>query len=52
MLRNSYDGPFFSSMPWEMWPEADLEHFKRQKNIFRASKKSIWGAKRPIFFSY
>ena len=35
-------------MPWEMWSEADLKHFKRQKNIFWASRKSIWGPKGPI----
>ena len=50
-LGNSLNGPFLWYMPWEMWPEADLKHFKRQKNIFRASKKSIWGPKRPIFQS-
>ena len=39
-----------------MWPEADLKHFKRQKNIFWASRKSIWGPKpgfkMPISVTY
>ena len=39
-------------MPWEMWPEADLKHFKRKKNIVWASRKSIWGPKRPISENY
>ena len=36
-------------MSLQMWPEEDLKHFKRQKNIFRASKKSIWGPKMANF---
>ena len=39
-------------MPWEMWPEEDLKHFKRQKLIFWASRKPIWGPKRQISESY
>ena len=45
MLGNSFDGPFFWSLQWEMWPEVDLKHFKHQKNIFWGSRKSIWGPK-------
>ena len=45
-LGNSLDGPFFWSMPWEMWLEADLKHFRYQKNIFWGSRKSIWGPKK------
>ena len=48
----SLDGPFFCSMSWEMRPEADLKHFRRNKNIFWGSKKAIWGSKRPISESY
>ena len=51
-LRNSLNGPFFWSMPWEMWPEVDLKHFRHQKNIFWGSRKSIWGLKMPISISY
>ena len=43
---------FFWSMSWEMWPEADLKHFRRQKKLFWGSRKSIWGPKRPISESY
>ena len=39
-------------MPWEMWQEADLKHFKRQKNIFWAYRMSIWGPKMSISESY
>ena len=39
-------------MSWEMWPKADLKHFKHQKNIFWGSRKSIWGPKRPISESF
>ena len=49
MLGNSFDGPFFWSMQWEMWPEVDLKHFRRQKNIFWDSRESIWGPKKPNF---
>ena len=48
-LENSLYGPFFWSMSWEMWPEADLKHFRLEKNIFLGSRKSIWGPKKPIF---
>ena len=47
-LGDSLDGPFFWSMSWEMWPEADLKHFRHQRNIFWGSRKSIWDPKRPI----
>ena len=33
-LGNSLYGPFFWSMPWRMWPEVDLKHFRHRKNIF------------------
>ena len=49
MLGNSLDGPFFWSIPWEMWQEVDLKHFRHQKNIFRGSRKSIWGPKKANF---
>ena len=39
-------------MPGEMWPKADLKHFRHQKNIFSGSRESIWGPKRPISVSY
>ena len=48
---NLFDGSIFWSMPWKMWPEADLKHLKH-KNIFWGSGKSIWGPKRPISVSY
>ena len=51
-LGNLLDGPFFWPMPWEMWPEAYLKHFKRQKNMFWASRKSFWGPKRRISENY
>ena len=51
-LGDSLDGPFIWSMSWEMWPEADLKHFRQLKNTFWGSRKSIWGPKRPIFESY
>ena len=56
MLGNSFDGPFFWSMPWEMWPEVDLKDFRQHKNLFWGSRKSIWGPKgglkMPISVSY
>ena len=39
-------------MSWEMWPEADLKHFRHKKNMFWGSTKSIWGPKSPICESY
>ena len=42
------DGPFFWSMPWEMWPEVDLMHFTHQKKIV-GSSKSTWDPKRANF---
>ena len=51
-LVDPLDGPFFWSMSWEMRSEADLKHFRRQKNIFWGSRKSIWGPKRPFSESY
>ena len=51
-LRDSFYGPFFWFISWEMWSEADLKYFRRQKNIFWGSRKSIWGPKRPISESY
>ena len=49
MLGNSFDGPFFWSMPWEMLPEVDFKHFRHQKNIFWGSRKSIWAPKKAKF---
>ena len=43
---------FSWTMSWEMWPEVVLKRFRHQKNIFWASRKSIWGPKRPISESY
>ena len=30
------NGPFFWSMPWEMWSEVDLKHFRHKKMYFGA----------------
>ena len=46
------DGSFSWYMSWEMWPKADLKHFRHQKTIFWCPRKSIWGQKRPISESY
>ena len=35
-MGDSLSGPFFRSMSWEMWPEADLKHIRHQKNRFGA----------------
>ena len=40
-LGYSLDGPFFWSMPWEMWPDVDLKHFRHQKTFLGGSRKSI-----------
>ena len=51
-LGNSLDGPFFWSMSQEMCPDEVLKHFRLPKNTIWASRKSIWGPKRPISESY
>ena len=51
-LENSLVGPFSWFMPWEMWPETDLKHFRHLNNNVQGSGKSIWGPKRPISVSY
>ena len=51
-LWRSLNYPFSWTMSWEMWPEVVLKRFRHQKNIFWASRKSIWGPKRQISESY
>ena len=39
-------------MPWKMWPEANLKHFRHQKMIFCGPRKSISDPKRTISERY
>ena len=45
------DGPFFWSMPWEMWSEVDLMHFTHQKKLW-APESQFGIQKGPISVSY
>ena len=49
MLGNSFDGPFFWSMSWEMWAEADLKHFRQQKKIHFGALESQFGVQKGQF---
>ena len=48
-MWRSLDCPFLWTKSWEMWPEADLKHFRHKKKTYFGALESQFRSKKANF---